>query len=177
MSEPKKPLRKTLEALGRIGATALRSGAAGPGGMLLGNLLGGILNVDPNDDALSEAIAKATPEQVARILEVNNQIQLAELDNEKTEMQEVTERWRADLDTGAWLPSNIRPLVLASSLAFWIGWNLLSLVAIVSFFWKRGEVNESLVGFFTAIGLQITGFLGTASVAYFGARSFDKRIK
>lgn len=181
----KKPLRKTLEALGRIGAPVLKSGVVGPGGVLLGNVLGGILGTKADDDdAIAEAISKATPEQVAQILEVMNKVKLEELAVERAEVEGVTSRWHADTATGYWLPNNIRPLTLASVLLFWFIWNWVAAAVVTYFFAVSGSadairsVDEGLADFFTSIGVQISTLLGVVVAGYFGARSFDKtRLK
>jgi len=76
------------------------------------------------------------------------------LEMDMVEMQEVTKRWEADLNSDNKLSKNIRPLTLMFfSVAYVVGWYL----------------NYSLE--------NITGLLSLIVGAYFGGRSFEKTRK
>ena len=76
------------------------------------------------------------------------------LEMDMVEMQEVTKRWEADLNSDNKLSKNIRPLTLMFfSIAYVVGWYL----------------NYSLE--------NITGLLSLIVGAYFGGRSYEKTRK
>ena len=76
------------------------------------------------------------------------------LDQDITEMQEVTKRWSSDLNSDNKLSKNVRPLTLIFfSVAYVIGWYL----------------DYSLE--------NITGLLSLIVGAYFGGRSYEKTRK
>ena len=73
------------------------------------------------------------------------------LDQDITEMQEVTKRWESDLASDNVLSKNVRPLTLIFfSVAYVVGWYL----------------DYSLE--------NITGLLSLIVGAYFGGRSYEK---
>jgi len=79
-------------------------------------------------------------------------LKLLEID--MVEMQEVTKRWEADLNSDNKLSKNVRPLTLIFfSVAYVVGWYL----------------NYSLE--------NITGLLSLIVGAYFGGRSYEKTRK
>ena len=76
------------------------------------------------------------------------------LEMDMIEMQEVTKRWEADLNSDNKLSKNVRPLTLIFfSVAYVVGWYL----------------NYSLE--------NITGLLSLIVGAYFGGRSYEKTRK
>ena len=76
------------------------------------------------------------------------------LEMDMVEMQEVTKRWEADLNSDNKLSKNVRPLTLMFfSVAYVVGWYL----------------NYSLE--------NITGLLSLIVGAYFGGRSYEKTRK
>ena len=76
------------------------------------------------------------------------------LDQDIAEMQEVTKRWEADLNSDNKLSKNVRPLTLIFfSVAYVVGWYL----------------DYSLE--------NITGLLSLIVGAYFGGRSYEKTRK
>lgn len=175
----KKPLKeafsRTIKALGRLGVPALAS--AIPGGPIIGAVLGGLLGVDgKDDDAMAAALEKADPATIAKLKEIEANLDIRELESDDHAETQTTERWRIDRDSGYWLPNNIRPLALAAGIVFWIAWNLIAAAVVSFFFWKSSAVDDALTGFFVNIGLQISGVVVPMVLAYFGARSYDKRI-
>ena len=72
----------------------------------------------------------------------DKQIALEKLRLERAEMDGVTKRWVADARSGAWLASNVRPLVLIFlTVCYVIGWYLnypldeIARVAYHSYWW------------------------------------------
>jgi hypothetical protein len=83
--------------------------------------------------------------------EADKQVALEKLRLERSEMDGVTKRWVADARSGAWLASNVRPLVLIFlTTSYVIGWYL-------------GYPLD-----------EITGLLTIVIGGYFGSRGVEK---
>ena len=83
--------------------------------------------------------------------QMDKDIALEKLRLERSEMDGVTKRWVADARSGAWLASNVRPLVLIFlTVCYVIGWYL------------NYPLNE------------ITGLLTIVIGGYFGSRGVEK---
>jgi hypothetical protein len=83
--------------------------------------------------------------------EADKQVALEKLRLERAEMDGVTKRWVADARSGAWLASNVRPLVLIFlTTSYVIGWYL-------------GYPLD-----------EITGLLTIVIGGYFGSRGVEK---
>jgi hypothetical protein len=170
-----KPFKKIIDVLVKVGLPTLGTAIGGPAGGVIAGTLGGLLGADPEDDALAEALEKAGPETVAKLREIDASIKIAESDTDRAEIEQVKAVWESDNASGHWLPANVRPLVLLILLGFFILWTVATGIVVVYFFHRNNSIDESITGFFVTVGLQITGFLTTVTLAYFGARSFDKR--
>jgi len=83
--------------------------------------------------------------------EADKQVALEKLRLERSEMDGITKRWVADAKSGAWLASNVRPLVLIFlTTSYVIGWYL-------------GYPLD-----------EITGLLTIVIGGYFGSRGVEK---
>lgn len=82
-------------------------------------------------------------------------------DFESKMQQEVTERWRADMNSDSWLSKNIRPLTLA----------FLVIATVLLIFIDAGAIDFVVDANWKDL-LQIV--LITVIGAYFGGRSFEK---
>jgi hypothetical protein len=82
----------------------------------------------------------------------DKQIALKKLDIERAEIDGTTKRWQADLKSGSWLSSNVRPLTLIFlTISFVIGWYM--------------QIE----------GLSVVKeLLWVAFAGYFGGRSYEK---
>jgi len=83
------------------------------------------------------------------------------LDAEAAMQQNVTERWKADLEHGNWLTRSVRPLVLV----------FLTVSTVVMVFVDSGSINFNVEEKWTDL-LQLV--LMTTIGAYFGGRSVEK---
>ena len=68
--------------------------------------------VDAIDGGNPSSIIKAIQEDKA-ISDIEKELMLKNLEQDVTEMQEVTKRWNSDMMSDSWLSKNIRPLSLA----------------------------------------------------------------
>ena len=91
------------------------------------------------------------------------QIQMAvrELEQDIKEMEEITKRWEADMDSDSWLPKNVRPLVL-----IFLTISMATFIVIDSA--NDGfNVKEDWISLLSSLLLLVYG-------AYFGGRSLEK---
>ena len=85
--------------------------------------------------------------------------------NHEAEMQQnVTDRWKADMNSDSWLSKNVRPLVLV----------FLVVSTVLMIFIDAGTIQFTVEEKWTDL-LQLV--LITVIGAYFGGRSFEKRKK
>lgn len=120
---------------------------------------------------------KLTPEQLTAIKqqELENENELRKLlieeqkldlqaleiiaEAEKTEQQETTKRWQADMGSDSWLAKNVRPIVLVYLLTTYTIFSLMSV-------WDL-DVNQTFVELLAQWGMIVM-------TAYFGGRSVEK---
>jgi hypothetical protein len=111
------------------------------------NTVGGVL---PDGGALGVLKNIISEAPTIDITPQDKEMALRLLEQDITEMQEITKRWEADSKSG-WLAANVRPLTLIFfSLAYVVGWYL----------------DYSLD--------SITGLLSLIVGAYFGSRGIEK---
>jgi len=84
------------------------------------------------------------------------------LEQDMTEMQEVTKRWESDMKSDSWLSKNTRPLSL-----------IFLSVMTIAFIWVDSHHNISFTVEQEWIGLLKT-LTTTVYVAYFGSRGAEK---
>jgi len=83
----------------------------------------------------------------------------------ETDMEaNISDRWKADMNSDSWLSKNVRPLVLI----------FLVVCTVLMIFIDAGSINFVVEEKWTDL-LQLV--LITVIGAYFGGRSFEKRIK
>ena len=87
--------------------------------------------------------------------------QLAELQADVTEMQEVTKRAAADMNSDSWLSKNIRPMTL---IAILVGYFVFAMMSAFDL-----DTNEKYVELLGQWGMLIMSF-------YFGGRTLEKII-
>ena len=121
-----------------------------------------------------------TPEQLTVIKqqELENELELRKIaleeqkldfqtmqliaDMEKSEQQEVTKRWQADMGSDSWLSKNVRPTVLVYLLTAYSVFSLMSV-------WNL-TVNPEFVELLAQWGMIVM-------TAYFGGRSAEKIVE
>ena len=87
------------------------------------------------------------------------------ISNYEIEMEKnITDRWKADMNSDSWLSKNVRPLVLI----------FLVVCTVLMIFIDAGTINFTVEAKWTDL-LQLV--LITVIGAYFGGRSFEKRTK
>ena len=85
--------------------------------------------------------------------------------NYEVEMEKnITDRWKADMNSDSWLSKNVRPLVLI----------FLVVCTVLMIFIDAGSINFVVEAKWTDL-LQLV--LITVIGAYFGGRSYEKRNK
>lgn len=111
------------------------------------------------DKVIPDPAAKA--EAQAKLLELQQQGRLAELQADTAEAQELTKRAQADMASDSWLSKNIRPMTLIAILAGYF------IFAMMSAF--NMETNSKYVELLGQWGMLIMSF-------YFGGRTLEKII-
>ena len=97
-------------------------------------------------------------------LEAEQKIKALIVEHEAKMEQNITDRWKADMNSDSWLSKNIRPLVLA----------FLVVSTVLMIFIDAGTIKFTVEEKWTDL-LQLV--LITVIGAYFGGRSFEKRKK
>lgn len=111
------------------------------------------------DKVIPDPAAKA--EAQAKLLELQQQGRLAELQADTAEAQELTKRQVADMASDSWLAKNIRPMTLIAIITGYFIFALMSAFDI--------DTNERYVELLGQWGMLIMSF-------YFGGRTLEKII-
>ena len=109
------------------------------------------------DKVIPDPAAKA--EAQAKLMELQQQGRLAELQADQTEMQEVTKRQEADMASDSTLSKNIRPMTRVFILVVYSTFAMMSAFDV--------EVNNNYVELLGQWGMLIMSF-------YFGGRTLEK---
>jgi len=117
-------------------------------------LFGGLLS---KADTIIDEVVTSKEEK----LTLKNAMQKMLLDSEAVVQQNVTERWKADMNSDSWLSKNVRPMVLM----------FLVLCAMILVFIDAGFIDFKVEDKWINL-LEIT--LLTVIGAYFGGRSIEK---
>lgn len=105
--------------------------------------------------------AQAAEAAKLKLLEMQQNGELAQLNADVTEQHELTERLKADMGSDSWLSKNIRPMTLVFILVTYTAFGLMSAWDI--------EVNNNYVELLGQWGMLIMSF-------YFGGRTLEKII-
>ena len=103
--------------------------------------------------------AQAAEAAKLKLLEMQQNGELAQLNADVTEQHELTERLKADMGSDSWLSKNIRPMTLVFILVTYTVFGLMSAWDI--------EVNNNYVELLGQWGMLIMSF-------YFGGRTLEK---
>jgi uncharacterized membrane protein (DUF106 family) len=103
--------------------------------------------------------AQAAEAAKLKLLEMQQNGDLAQLNADVTEQHELTERLKADMGSDSWLSKNIRPMTLVFILVTYTVFGLMSAWDI--------EVNNNYVELLGQWGMLIMSF-------YFGGRTLEK---
>ena len=102
---------------------------------------------------------QAKQEAQLKILELQSNGELAQLQADMNEQEELTKRLQADMASDSWLSKNIRPMTLVFILLTYTTFGMMSAWDI--------EVNNNYVELLGQWGMLIMG-------AYFGGRTIEK---
>lgn len=111
------------------------------------------------DKVIPDPQAKA--EAQAKLIELQQQGRLAELQADTAEAQEITKRQTADMASDSWLSKNIRPMTLIAILAGYFIFAMMSAFDL--------DTNTKYVELLGQWGMLIMSF-------YFGGRTLEKII-
>jgi uncharacterized membrane protein (DUF106 family) len=109
------------------------------------------------DKVIPDPAAKA--EAQAKLVELQQQGRLAELQADTAEAQELTKRQQADMASDSWLSKNIRPLTL---IAILVGYFVFAMMSAFDL-----DTNKTYVELLGQWGMLIMSF-------YFGGRTLEK---
>jgi len=102
---------------------------------------------------------QAKQEAQIKLLEMQQNGELAQLQADMNEQQEVTKRQQADMASDSWLSKNIRPMTLIFILVTYTTFAMMSAFGL--------DTNESYVQLLGQWGMLIMSF-------YFGGRTLEK---
>lgn len=111
------------------------------------------------DKVIPDPTAKAEAQQ--KLLELQQQGRLAELQADTVEAQELTKRQESDMSSDSWLSKNIRPMTLIFILVFYVIFAMMSAGGV--------DTNQKYVELLGQWGMLIMSF-------YFGGRTLEKII-
>jgi uncharacterized membrane protein (DUF106 family) len=109
------------------------------------------------DKVIPDPAAKA--EAQAKLVELQQQGRLAELQADTAEAQELTKRQEADMASDSWLSKNIRPMTL---IAILVGYFVFAMMSAFDL-----DTNKTYVELLGQWGMLIMSF-------YFGGRTLEK---
>ena len=121
---------------------------------LFGGAAGGVA------EKISNIIAKHTFSKEDRA-KFENEMTKVFVDAEADMQENVTERWKTDMNSDSWLSKNVRPLVLIFLVVSSV------IMVFIDAGWIEFEISQSNQALLTT---SLTVTLG----AYFGGRSFEK---
>jgi hypothetical protein len=120
----------------------------------VGKLFGGLLG--KADKIIDEVVTSKEEKMVLK-----NAMQQMLLDSEATVQENVTERWKSDMNSDSWLSKNVRPMVLIF-LVVCIMFLVFIDAGTIKFIVSERWINLLEITLLTVIG------------AYFGGRSIEK---
>ena len=109
------------------------------------------------DKVIPDPAAKAEAQQ--KLLELQQQGRIAELQADSVEAQELTKRQGADMASDSWLSKNIRPITLIAILGGYFTFAMMSAFGY--------EANQNYVTLLGNWGMLVMSF-------YFGGRTLEK---
>ena len=121
---------------------------------------GGAADLVKNVGGVIDNLHTSKEEKLAAEQKIKELVANYEIEMEKN----ITDRWKADMNSDSWLSKNIRPLVLA----------FLVVCTVLMIFIDAGSINFVVEQKWTDL-LQLV--LITVIGAYFGGRSFEKAKK
>lgn len=111
------------------------------------------------DRLIPDPTAKA--EAQVKLMEMAQRGELAQIEADTREQEELTKRMQADMTSDSWLSKNIRPLTLV---AIFTGYFMFAMMSAFGY-----EANEAYVTLLGQWGMLVMSF-------YFGGRTIEKII-
>jgi hypothetical protein len=111
------------------------------------------------DRLIPDPTAKA--EAQVKLMEMAQKGELAQIEADTSEQEELTKRMQADMTSDSWLSKNIRPLTLV---AIFTGYFMFAMMSAFGY-----DANESYVTLLGQWGMLVMSF-------YFGGRTLEKII-
>jgi hypothetical protein len=109
------------------------------------------------DRVLPDPTAKA--EAQAKLMELAQKGQLAELEADNVEAQELTKRLQSDMGSDSWLSKNIRPMTLIYILTAYLAMVIMDASGL--------DISDNFVSLLGQWGMLVMSF-------YFGGRTLEK---
>jgi uncharacterized membrane protein (DUF106 family) len=109
------------------------------------------------DRVMPDPVAKA--EAQVKLMEMAQKGELAQIEADMREQEELTKRQQADMTSDSWLSKNIRPMTLV---AIFTGYFLFALMSAFGY-----NANEAYVTLLGQWGMLVMSF-------YFGGRTLEK---
>jgi hypothetical protein len=109
------------------------------------------------DKVLPDPAAKA--EAQAKLMEMAQKGQLAELEADNVEAQELTKRLQSDMGSDSWLSKNIRPMTLIYILTAYLAMVIMDASGL--------DISDNFVSLLGQWGMLVMSF-------YFGGRTLEK---
>jgi len=109
------------------------------------------------DRVLPDPTAKA--EAQAKLMEMAQKGQLAELEADNVEAQELTKRLQSDMGSDSWLSKNIRPMTLIYILTAYLAMVIMDASGL--------DISDNFVSLLGQWGMLVMSF-------YFGGRTLEK---
>ncbi len=109
------------------------------------------------DRVLPDPAAKA--EAQAKLMEIAQRGQLAELEADNVEAQEVTKRLQSDMSSDSWMSKNIRPMTLIYILTAYLAMVIMDASGL--------DISDNFVSLLGQWGMLVMSF-------YFGGRTLEK---
>jgi hypothetical protein len=109
------------------------------------------------DRVLPDPTAKA--EAQAKLMEMAQKGQLAELEADNVEAQELTKRLQSDMGSDSWLSKNIRPMTLIYILTAYLAMVIMDAAGL--------DISDNFVSLLGQWGMLVMSF-------YFGGRTLEK---
>lgn len=155
-------LNAAKDILGAVAPT-LGTALGGPMGGMAGKMIADALGVDNSDQAISEAISNATPEQLAQIKKIESdfkvQMKALDIDLERIAASDRDSARRREIETGDRIPAIIAILTMVSFFAY---------IAAVTFV---PAARDADIGFINIAVGWLGGTASTVVAYYFGSSS------
>lgn len=155
-------LNAAKDILGAVAPT-LGTALGGPMGGMAGKMIADALGVDNSDQAISEAISNATPEQLAQIKKIEGdfkvQMKALDIDLERIAASDRDSARRREIETGDKIPAIIAILTMVSFFAY---------IAAVTFV---PAARDADIGFINIAVGWLGGTASTVVAYYFGSSS------